>query len=114
MDPADDYPEFALGVAEGVTRELGSLGVVFCRSAGGAVIAANKVKGVRAVAAQTEDQAIHARQHNDAQVLGIGGDVVTQDAAVKIVEKFVTTPFTNEERHTRRLQKIAAYEDAHE
>jgi ribose 5-phosphate isomerase B len=112
LNPEDDYPDFVFLAAQKVAADPTdqSLGVIFCRSSAGAVIAANKVKGIRAVSVADEKSAQHAREHNDANVIGISGDWSTIEQAEKIVAAFLTTPFTNEPRHQRRIDKITQYE----
>ncbi|MBI2664925.1 RpiB/LacA/LacB family sugar-phosphate isomerase [Candidatus Woesearchaeota archaeon] len=116
LDPDDDYPDFGKKVAEVVGREGSSIGqqkvmgILICRSAAGIVIAANKFKGVRAVAAYDEKGARHSREHNDANVLGLSGDWTSESDARKIVSVWLKTGYSNEERHTRRLKKIAGME----
>ncbi|MBI2176628.1 RpiB/LacA/LacB family sugar-phosphate isomerase [Candidatus Woesearchaeota archaeon] len=112
-----DYPDYAFKVAEAVGKNSSSLdkfpsvfGILLCRSAAGMMIAANKVKGVRAVAALDETAAKHSREHNAANVLGLSGDWTSLEDARIITEAWLETPFTGEERHARRLQKIAEFE----
>src|SRR5258706_9508715 len=119
LDPEDDYPDFAFAVAKRVgAEEDRSLpwsdrvkGILGCRSAAGAVIAANKVKGVRAVAVFNEESAKHSREHNDANVLGLSGDWLTDDEAKNIVKTWLTTEYSHESRHERRIQKIIREEN---
>jgi ribose 5-phosphate isomerase B len=85
-------------------------GILFCRSSGGVVIAANKVKGIRAVAAWDEKSAMHAREHNDANIIAIAGDWTDEESAKKIVKIFLETEFTKEDRHVRRINQIMDYE----
>lgn len=114
LDPEDDYPVFAFDVAdqvgaqdnENLSWQERPKGILLCRSAGGVVIAANKVKGVRAVAAVDTKSAEHARLHNDANVLALSGDWLSESEAQKIVRVFVTTEFSGEARHKRRLDMI--------
>ena len=111
LDPADDYPDFAFAVAEAVARSsVEHRGILACRSAAGVVIAANKVRGVRAVAPLTEQAAKHSREHNDANVLGLSGDWLDDMTAKAIVQTWLNTPFSGDERHQRRLDKIAEFE----
>ena len=116
MDKEDDYPDYGKKVAKKIGKEgseIGQekiMGVLICRSAGGIIITANKVKGVRAVAAYDETQAEHSRAHNDANVLGLSGDWTNAEQAKKIVTTWLETPYSNEDRHTRRLKKIAEME----
>ncbi|MBI3037151.1 RpiB/LacA/LacB family sugar-phosphate isomerase [Candidatus Woesearchaeota archaeon] len=112
-----DYPDYAFKVAQAVSNSSSDLspfpkvlGILVCRSAAGMMIAANKVKGVRAVAAFDETSAKHSREHNAANVLGLSGDWMTAKQAKKIAKAWLETPFTGEERHARRLQKIAEFE----
>ncbi|MBI2580271.1 RpiB/LacA/LacB family sugar-phosphate isomerase [Candidatus Woesearchaeota archaeon] len=111
-----DYPDYAIKVAE-IVGKSGRLqpfppvmGILLCRSAAGMMIAANKVMGVRAVAAFDETSARHSREHNAANVLGLSGDWTTPEQARKIVKAWLETPFAGEERHARRIQKIAEFE----
>ena len=112
-----DYPDYAFKVSEAVGKSGSGLGafppvagVLVCRSAAGMMIAANKVRGVRAVAAFDETSARHSREHNAANVLGLSGDWTTSEQAKKIVKAWLETPFTGEERHARRIRKIAEFE----
>lgn len=109
----DDYPDFIIPVGQKVTTNPGSLGIILGRSGNGEAIAANKVKGVRAVVCLTEEMAKKAKEHNNANILSIGADYIDPDQVKAIVETFLKTPFSNEERHLRRLQKIADFENSH-
>lgn len=111
LDPVDDYPDFAFAVAQAVAKSPAEhRGVVACRSAAGVVIAANKVRQVRAVAPLTVEAAQHAREHNDANVIGLSGDWLDEATARAIVQTWLQTPFSGDERHQRRLDKIAQFE----
>ena len=114
-DALDDYPVFCLRAAEAVVREqldgLDSLGVVIGGSGNGEQIAANKVPGVRAALAWSEETASLAREHNDAQVVSIGARFTAEDEAKQIVDTFVATKFSDEARHSRRLGMVSAYEN---
>jgi ribose 5-phosphate isomerase B len=114
FDPDDDYPVFCLHTGARVVADPGSLGVVIGGSGNGEQIAANKVGGVRAALAWSVETAQLARQHNDANVVGIGARQHTLDEATSIVEAFLTTPFSGGERHARRIAQLATYEQAHE
>ena len=109
-DPEDDYPVYILRAAEGVAGEPGSLGIVIGGSGNGEQIAANKVPGIRAAVAWTTETAQLARQHNDANVLSLGARMYGIDDAIGFAKTFVTTPFSEEPRHARRLEEIAAFE----
>lgn len=111
LDATDDYPDFAFAVAKAVAANPAEhQGIVLCRSAAGVVIAANKAKGVRAVAPLTVEAAEHARAHNNANVLGLSGDWLDDATAEQLTHVWLTTGFSGEERHQRRLDKIAAFE----
>jgi ribose 5-phosphate isomerase B len=113
-DALDDYPVFCLRAANGVAsdREDGqdSLGVVIGGSGNGEQISANKVAGVRSALAWSEETAELARLHNDANVLSVGGRMHTIEDMTRFVEIFLTTPFSGEERHARRIRMLAEYE----
>ena len=106
----DDYPSYCLATGAAVVAEPGSLGVVIGGSGNGEQIAANKIKGVRAALAWNHDTATLARQHNDANVVGIGARQHTIDEATALVIAFLSTPFSGEPRHQRRIDEVAAYE----
>ena len=110
-DAEDDYPAFCIAAAEAVAAEPGSLGVVFGGSGNGEQIAANKVKGVRAVLAWSVETAKLGRDHNNANVVGIGGRMHAIEDCTAIIDAFIETPFSNDERHVRRINKIAKYEN---
>ncbi len=109
-DALDDYPVFCLRAAQGVADEDGSFGVVIGGSGNGEQIAANKVKGVRAALVWSEETAVLAREHNDANVISVGGRMHGIDEMTRFIELFLTTPYSNEERHTRRIGMLSAYE----
>ncbi|WP_150244800.1 ribose-5-phosphate isomerase [Nocardiopsis quinghaiensis] len=113
-DAVDDYPPFVLRAAEGVVSDQGSLGIVIGGSGNGEQIAANKVRGVRAALAWSEDTARLAREHNDANVLSIGARMHSPEEAAGFVEIFLSTPYSDEERHTRRIGMLTAYEETGE
>ncbi|MUL43110.1 ribose-5-phosphate isomerase [Streptomonospora sp. PA3] len=109
-DPADDYPPFVLRAAEGVAADPGSAGVVIGGSGNGEQIAANKVAGVRAALAWSEETARLARRHNDANVVSLGARMHTAQEAEEFVGVFLRTPYSGEDRHTRRIEMLTAYE----
>lgn len=110
-DAEDDYPDFIIPCAEAVAAEPGSFGVVLGGSGNGEQIAANKVAGIRAVLANNIEFALLGRQHNNANVVGIGGRFVEPEDALEIVSAFLMTEFTGEPRHARRIAKLEAYEN---
>jgi ribose 5-phosphate isomerase B len=113
-DAGDDYPVFCLRAAEGVVADPGSLGVVIGGSGNGEQIAANKVEGVRAALAWNEETAALARQHNDANVVSVGGRMHPLAEMIRFVEVFLETAFTGEERHARRIGMVSSYEETGE
>lgn len=109
-DALDDYPPFCLSVGAAVAAEPGSLGIVLGGSGNGEQIAANKVDGVRAALAWNVATAQLAREHNDANVVGIGARQHALDEVDAIVDAFLATPFSGDERHSRRIAMLAEYE----
>jgi ribose 5-phosphate isomerase B len=109
-DPEDDYPVFCFHAAAKAVADPGSLAVVIGGSGNGEQIAANKVPGVRAALAWNTETARLAREHNDANVVAIGGRMHTLDEATDIVGVFLATPVSQDERHKRRIAQVAEYE----
>ena len=113
-DALDDYPCFCLRAAEGVAADraegLDSLGVVIGGSGNGEQMAANKVDGVRAALVWSEETAVLAREHNDANVVSVGGRMHPVDDMTRFVEIFLSTDFSGDERHVRRIGQMASYE----
>lgn len=114
FDANDDYPGFIIAAAEAVGRDLASgkqaLGVVFGGSGNGEQIAANKVKGIRAALVWNDNTARLAREHNDANVISMGARQHSQDEMLRLIDLFVATPFSGDERHVRRIGQIGEYE----
>ncbi|MDP3970530.1 MAG: RpiB/LacA/LacB family sugar-phosphate isomerase [bacterium] len=111
MDEQDDYPDFAFAVADKVAENpTNNRGILACRSAAGVIIAANKVKNIRAVATFNKVSAQHSREHNDANVIGLSGDWLSADDAKEMLQTWLTTDFSNEARHQRRLDQITKRE----
>ena len=110
LDPEDDYPVFVLRAAQAVAGDDGSLGVVLGGSGNGEQMAANKVDGIRAALCYDDELARLARQHNDARVISIGGRMNTVEQARSMVRVFLSTPFSGEPRHQRRIDMVSAYE----
>ncbi len=92
LDPFDDYPNFCIPAAEATVADPGSFGIVLGGSGNGEQIAANKVKGIRAALVWNEATALAARQHNDANVIAIGGRMHTEEEALALVDLFLATP----------------------
>ncbi|HET7386809.1 MAG TPA: ribose-5-phosphate isomerase [Nocardioidaceae bacterium] len=113
-EPDDDYPVFCLRAAAAVAEEQRAgthcLGLVIGGSGNGEQIAANKVAGIRAALAWSEETARLARQHNDANVLSVGGRMHTLTDMTRFVEVFLETEFSGEARHARRIAMLAEYE----
>lgn len=109
-DAVDDYPPYVLRAAEATARDTGSLGIVIGGSGNGEAIAANKVKGIRCALAHSEQTAQLAREHNDANVVSVGARMHDEATAIRLVEVFLTTPYSGEERHTRRIEMLTEYE----
>ena len=113
-DALDDYPSFCINAARAVVVDQASgvdaLGIVFGGSGNGEQIAANKVEGARAALVWNVSTAELAREHNDANVISIGARQHTVDEAKHFIDTFIATPFTNEERHVRRIAQLAEYE----
>lgn len=102
-----DYPDYAARVAKEVASGTFERGILFCGSGIGMAIAANKIAGVRAAPIRDEESARLSREHNDANVLALGGRLTPPDAARRIVEAFLDTPFAGG-RHTARVDKVNA------
>ena len=109
-DAQDDYPSFCFSAAEAVVAEPGSLGIVIGGSGNGEQIAANKVPGVRAALAWSLETAKLGRQHNNANVIAVGGRMHPEAEAISFVDAFVAEPFSEDPRHQRRIDQVAAYE----
>jgi ribose 5-phosphate isomerase B len=109
-DAEDDYPIFCIPAAEATVAEPGSLAIVIGGSGNGEQIAANKVAGTRAALAYNLDTARLGRQHNDANVMGIGARMHSEEEALEMARTFLTTPFSGDPRHARRIALLADYE----
>jgi ribose 5-phosphate isomerase B len=110
--PEDDYPPYCIDTATRTVSDPGSLGIVIGGSGNGEQIAANKVKGVRAALAYNPETAQLARLHNNANVVGIGARMHTASEALDLVDTFVSTSFSGDARHQRRIDELAAYEQS--
>jgi ribose 5-phosphate isomerase B len=110
-DPVD-YPDFAAAVGRAVAEGRVDRGIVVCGSGAGAAIAANKIKGIRCALAHDTYSAHQSVEHDDANVLALGSRVVGSALAEEIVASYLGARFTGEERHLRRLQKVADLEAA--
>jgi ribose 5-phosphate isomerase B len=117
-DPLDDYPSFCINAAIAVRADedagVQALGIVLGGSGNGEQIAANKVKGIRAALVWNLDTAKLARQHNDANVVAVGARQHSQEEVLELITAFVGEPFSQDERHIRRIGKIGIYEQTGE
>lgn len=111
-DPLDDYPSFCIAAARGAVEDPGSLAIVIGGSGNGEQIAANKVPGSRAALVWSTETAVLAREHNDANVMGVGARMHDTATALGLVDAFVGTPFSRDPRHARRIEQVAAYESS--
>ncbi len=110
-DALDDYPVFCFLAAKGAAQDPSSLAIVMGGSGNGEQIAANKIKGVRAALAWSVETAKLAREHNNANVMGIGGRMHSESESLAIVDAFINTNFSNDERHMRRINQLSEYEN---
>jgi ribose 5-phosphate isomerase B len=117
-DPLDDYPSFCITAALAVRADEDAgnpaLGIVLGGSGNGEQIAANKVQGIRAALVWNIDTAKLARQHNDANVVAVGARQHSQEEVLELIKAFIAEPFSQDERHIRRIGKIATYEQTSE
>ena len=107
-----DYPEFAQAVGQAVADGQADRGVLICTTGIGMAIAANKISGVRAAPAQSDDEVRMTREHNDANVLTLGARFLDERRAVELIRIFLETDFSGGERHVRRVAKLAQLEHA--
>ena len=114
-DVFDDYPGFCIAAAQAVVADqasgLQALGIVLGGSGNGEQMAANKVKGIRAALIWNADTAALARDHNDANVAAVGARQHSQEEVLGLVRIFISKDFSNDERHVRRIGKIAQFEE---
>ena len=115
-DTNDDYPGFIIAAAEAVAADqasgMDSLGVVFGGSGNGEQMAANKVNGIRAALVWNDDTAMKAREHNNANIVSIGARQHSEAEALRLIDFFLNTPFSTDERHVRRINQILDYENS--
>lgn len=113
LDNEDDYPDFIIQVAEAVVKESKSLGIIIGGSGEGEQISANKIDGIRAIEFYGGNLEIVklGREHNNANILSLGARFIAEDEAKNAIILFMNTPFTNDERHIRRINKINEEEE---
>ena len=107
---ADDYPDYAKQVGQSIQQGQAEIGLLICGSGVGAAVAANKLRGIRAALCSDTYSAHQSREHDDCNVLCLGARVVGVELALELVRTFVAARFSGEERHLRRLRKIADME----
>lgn len=107
--PTDDYPDFAEIVCNKILSKEIDLGIIMCGTGIGMSIAANKIKGIRCAKANNIDEAFYSRSHNDANIIALSYVLPIEELKV-IIKKFIETPFSNDERHIRRIGKITKLE----
>lgn len=114
FDALDDFPGYCIAAAQGVMADsengIDALGIVFGGSGNGEQIAANKVPGIRAALVWNRETAVLAKEHNNANVLAIGARQHSVDEAMLLIETFINTPFSGDERHARRIGQITHFE----
>lgn len=103
----DDYPDYAKKVANAVSKGKNNFGILVCGSGHGMAIAANRHKKIRAILGFSAEAAIVARHDSDSNILCLAGRFLSTDHALNIVDRFLDTPFSEEERHTRRIKKLS-------
>jgi ribose 5-phosphate isomerase B len=109
--PEDDYPDYAKIVAEKIQENPENMGIVICANGVGISIAANKFDGVRAALSWNPIHAASTRNDDGANVLALPADYMTKEEALITVQRWLTTNFSGEERHIRRLVKLASFEE---
>jgi ribose 5-phosphate isomerase B len=112
-DAEDDYPPYVMAAAAAAAGDESSLGIVIGGSGNGEAIAANKVPGVRCALVWTDETARLGREHNNANVVSLGARQYPLEDAVRFAEIFLSTAFTQEARHERRLGMLTEYEATH-
>jgi len=105
-NPQDDYPDFVAALAQKMQGKLTALGIIICRNGVGVSIAANRYSHLRAALGFSPTQVETARCDDNANVLALGADYFSTEEQIKLVQVFINTPFSNEERHLRRLAKV--------
>ena len=114
LDPGDDYVDFAKLVGDEVIKDKDHRGVLMCGSGVGVDMVANKIDGVRCALVSDVERSEQSRQHEDVNVIALPADIVNKEDAYQIVKAFLETPFSGEERHVRRLEKLHDVEEEHQ
>lgn len=102
-----DYPDFGRAVADALVGGRAERGVIICGTGIGIAIAANRIGGIRAAVCHDATTARLAREHNDANVLALGGRIIGREVAIDCLRAFLSTPFDGGERHVRRITKLS-------
>ena len=110
LTPGDDYPDYVIPLARAVAAQKVTRGIAVCGSGVGASVCANKIPGIRAALVQDHYSAHQGVEHDDMNVLCLGGRVIAFEAARDLIDAFLGAKFTREERHLRRLGKVTALE----
>lgn len=105
-----DYPDFALAVGEKIVSKEADYGILICGTGIGMCIAANKIKGIRCANVHNVEEAFLSRSHNDANIIAISSSLVKENV-FRLIDRFINTPFSNEQRHLRRIEKITKIEN---
>ena len=115
LDPEDDYPDFISKAAEAVSKDPSSKAIILGGSGQGEAIVANKFPNIRAAVyyGGQEEMPKLTRQHNDSNILSLGARFLSGEEATQAVKLFLDTPFSNDERHVRRIEKIKQIEQGH-
>ena len=108
-----DYPDYAFKLGEAVNSKEVDYGIAICGSGIGISIACNKVKGVRCAKVSSEEEAMITRNDNNSNIVAFG-EKTSLEEALRIIKAFIETPFSKEEKHKRRVNKIIKYEENHE
>ena len=111
LDPEDDYPEYAKLVAEKIQEDFENMGVLICANGVGISIAANKFDGIRAALSWNPKHAASSRNDDGTNILVLPADYVTKEEALEILQTWLSTNFSGEDRHIRRIQKISELEE---
>ncbi|MBU1132999.1 MAG: RpiB/LacA/LacB family sugar-phosphate isomerase [Patescibacteria group bacterium] len=106
FDPEDDYPDFVPPLVDKVLEDKENMGIVICRNGVGVSMAANKFKGIRAALSFNIKHAESSRKDDNSNVLALPSDYISHEEAIEIVKTWLNAPFSNKERHVRRVAKV--------
>lgn len=106
LEPEDDYPDYVIPLAKKVAEDEGSMGIVIGGSGQGEAIAANRIKGARCALYNSMEGVKLSREHNNANIISLGARLASLDEAKEAVVAFISTPFSGDERHVRRIKKL--------